>query len=154
LGLHLLRTSGLDERHGVACPRCGEVLRSYWRYGEAEGLEALWPLARALGVVAEQTVRLGSATLGFGLRPADREALTARGLVERFEALYLEPYQVALPEGSVRLVGPRGPLEPRARVADAGRLALRLAPEAGTTPEGLLELLRTRIERRFRPGAG
>jgi hypothetical protein len=152
LGLHLLRTSGLDERHGIACPRCGEVLRSYWRYGEAEGLEALWPVARALGLVVEQTVRLGAATLGFGMRPEEREALTARGLVERFEALYLEPYQVVLPEGSVRVVGPRGTLEPRAGVAGAGKLALRLAAEAGATADGLVELLRTRIERRFRPG--
>ena len=79
LGLHLLRTRGLDERHGVVCPRCGGVLRSYWRYGEAEGLEALAPLSLALGLVAEQPVTLGGATLGFQLLPPEREALTARG---------------------------------------------------------------------------
>lgn len=151
LGLHLLRTSGLDERHGIACPRCGEVLRSYWRFGEAEGLEALWPLARSLGLVAEQTARLGAVTLGFGMRPAELEGLTAGGLVERFQALYLEPYLVALPPSAVRVAGPGGPLEPRARVAAAGRVALRLTAEAGTTADGLVELLRARIERRFRP---
>jgi hypothetical protein len=31
-------------------------------------------------------------------------------------------------------------------------LSLRLLPEAGMAEVGLLELLRTRIERRFRPG--
>jgi hypothetical protein len=153
LGVHLMRTSGLDERHGIACPRCGAVLRSYWRYGEAEGLEALWPLSRSLGLVAEQAVRLGGATLGFGMRPEEREALTARGLVARLEELYLEPCQVALPKGAVRVVGPGGAIEPRARVAGAGRVAFRVEAGAGTTAEGLVELLRVRIERRFRPGA-
>jgi hypothetical protein len=130
------------------------VLRSYWRYGEAEGLEGLWPLARALGLVAEQTVRLGGVTLGFGMRPADREGLTARGLVERLEELYLAPCGVALPRGSVRVAGPRGRLEPRARVAEVGRVAFEVGEEAETTADGLVELLRVRIERRFRPGEG
>lgn len=153
LGLHLLRTSGLDERHGIACPRCGSILRSYWRYGEAEGLEALWPVARRLGLVVEQTVRLGGTTLGFGMRPDEREALTARALVGRLEELYLGPCQVELPAAAVRVMGAAGELAPRGRVAGAGRLAFRLGAEAGTTEDGLVELLRARIERRFRPGA-
>jgi len=74
-------------------------------------------------------------------------------LVERLEALYLEPYQVSLPRGSVRVAGPRGLLEPRARVAGAGRVAFRLGADAGTSADGLVELLRVRIERRFKPGA-
>lgn len=154
LGVHLLRTGGLDERHGIACPACGAVLRSYWRYGEAEGLEALWPVAKAVGLVAEQAVRLGGATLSFGMRPEERQALTARGLVERLDELYLTPCEAALPRGAVRVAGPKGLLEPRARVAGAGRLAFRLGAEAGTTADGLVELLRARIERRFRPGGG
>ncbi len=151
VGLHLMRTSGLDERHGIACPRCGAVLRSYWRYGEAEGLEGLWPVARALGLVAEQTVRLAGVNLGFGMRPADRETLTARGLVERLEELYLAPCMVELPRGALRVAGPSGVLEPRARVSGAGRMVFKLGAEAGTTVDALVELLRVRIERRFRP---
>jgi hypothetical protein len=158
LALHLLRTRGLDERQGLVCPRCGGVLRSYWRYGEAEGLEALAPLSLALGLVAEQAVALDGATLGFQLLPAQREALTAGGLLERFAELYLEPYQVPVEREALRLVaGGRGgsrpkPLPAGAPLAALGGLALRLAPGAGLAEEGLLELLRTRIERRFRPG--
>jgi hypothetical protein len=142
LGLHLLRTRGLDERHGLVCPRCGSLLRSYWRYGEAEGLEALAPLSLALGLVVEQPVILGGATLGFQLLPQEREALTARDLLARFAELYLEPYEAPVPRRALRLApGGRG----------AGRTR-PLAPGAAVAEEGLLELLRTRIERRFRPG--
>jgi hypothetical protein len=158
LGLHLLRTRGLDERHGVVCPRCGGVLRSYWRYGEAEGLEALAPLSLALGLVVEQPVALGGATLGFQFLPAERDELTAGELLARFAELYLEPYQAAVPRQSLRLVpggragAPAKPLASRAAVAGLSGLAIRLAPDAGMAEEGLLELLRTRVERRFRPG--
>ena len=158
LGLHLLRTRGLDERHGVVCPRCGGVLRSYWRYGEAEGLEALAPLSLALGLVVEQPVTLGGATLGFQLLPAELGALTARDLLARFADLYLEPYQAPLARDTLRLApggragGRSKPLSPDDAVAGLRGLALQLAPEAGMAEEGLLELLRTRVERRFRPG--
>jgi curved DNA-binding protein CbpA len=152
LGLHLLRTSGLDERHGIACPSCGAVLRSYWRYGEAEGLEGLWPVARSLGLAAEQAVRLGGVTLAFGMRPADLAVLTAGGLVERFEELYLAPCRVALPRAAVRVAARGSLITPRTRLAGAGRISLTLTEAAGTTAEGLVELLRGRIERRFRPG--
>jgi hypothetical protein len=153
LGLHLLRTSGLDERHGIACPRCGAVLRSYWRYGEAEGLEGLWPVARSLGLAAEQAVRLGGVTLAFGMRPVDLASLTAGGLAERFEELYLAPYRVSLPRAAVRVAARSGGLlAARTRLAGAGRISLELTEEAGTTADGLVELLRVRIERRFRPG--
>ncbi len=158
LGLHLLRTRGLDERHGVVCPRCGGVLRSYWRYGEAEGLEALAPVSLALGLVVEERVALGGATLGFQLLAAERAELTVHDLLERFAELYLDPYQAPVVRQALRL-SPGGragagvkPLSPRAAVGGRGGLTLRLAPEAGLAEDGLLELLRTRIERRFRPG--
>ena len=152
LALHLLRTRGLDERHGLACPRCGRVLRSWWRYGEAEGLEALWPLALSTGLVEEVPVRLAGATIGLGLAPMARERLTARGLLSLVEELYLAPYRVALPEGALRLYASGRPLPPKAALGTAAALTLRLEPAAGTTAEALLELLRTRVERRFRPG--
>ncbi len=156
LGLHLLRTRGLDERHGIVCPRCGRVLRSYWRYGEAEGLEALAPISLALGLVVEQPLSLGGAALGFQLLPAEREALTAGALLRRFAELYLEPYQTPVEGGLLRLAEGAGakvrPLGPKAPLAGLRGLTVRLAPEAGLAEVGLLELLRTRIERRFRPG--
>jgi hypothetical protein len=101
-------------------------------------------------------VALGGTTLGFQLLPAQREALTARDLLARFAELYLEPYQAPVAAGALRLAPGAGsrsaPLAPRAAVAGRRDLSLRLAPEAGLAEEGLLELLRTRIERRFRPG--
>lgn len=156
LGLHLLRTRGLDERHGIACPRCGRVLRSYWRYGEAEGLEALAPIALALGLVVEQPLSLGGAALGFQLLPAEWESLTARQLLARFAELYLEPYQCPVEASALRLTLGAGakvkPLAPGAPLAGLRGLTLRLSPGAGLVEVGLLELLRTRVERRFRPG--
>jgi len=156
LGLHLLRTRGLDERHGIVCPRCGRVLRSYWRYGEAEGLEALAPISLALGLVEEQPLALGGAALGFQLLPEERGALTARGLLARFAELYLEPYQAPVEAAALGLVQGTGakarPLASKAPLAGVRVLSLRIAPEAGVAEVGLLELLRTRIERRFRPG--
>ena len=49
-GLHLHRTRGLDELHGLVCPACGATVRSYWRYGEvgrARGARAARAPARA-----------------------------------------------------------------------------------------------------------
>ncbi len=149
LALHTYRTRGLDERHGLLCPRCGAVLRSSWRYGPPEGLEALAELALSVGLVAELRVQLGDTSLGFGGRPEEVEALTAAGLAASFEALYLEPYGVDLPPGSVRVASRGRLLQPRARLA--GRPALSLQLEGPGAPEGLVELLRTRVERRFRP---
>jgi len=152
LARHLLRTRGLDEVNGLACPRCGAVLRSYWRYGEPEGLEALAPLALELGLVAEVALRLAGTTLAFQLLPEAAAGLTAGELLAHFEALYLAPYKVALPPEALRVAAGQKLLEPRAHVAGAGRLSLRVDGGAGTTGEALLELLRTRVERRFRPG--
>jgi hypothetical protein len=147
---HLLRTRGLDERHGLACAACGAILRSYWRYGEVDGLEALAPHALRLGLLAEATVQLGDTALGFQMLPAERERLTAGGLLRRFGELYLSAYGVTLPADALALAGAAGRLREGARVASA-RITVVLAPEAGTTAEELLELLRVRIERRFRP---
>jgi hypothetical protein len=148
--LHLLRTRGLDERHGLACPQCGTVLRSYWRYGEVDGLEALAPHARRLGLTAEVTAELAGTSIGFGMTPAQQEALTAGDLRRRFAELYLAPYRVDLAAAQIAVSGADGPLRAAARLA--GHDDLRLEPAAGPhTAEELLELLRARIERRFRP---
>jgi hypothetical protein len=150
VALHLLRTRGLDELNGLACPRCGEVLRSYWRYGEAEGLEALAPLALQLGLVAEQPLGLAGSTLGFQMLPEERERLTADRLRRRFAELYLAPYEVDLPVERLRIVSAAGPAPSGGRVAGLRRPALRVAEGSGLTEEELLEILRSRIERRFK----
>ncbi|WP_242346115.1 J domain-containing protein [Anaeromyxobacter terrae] len=148
---HLLRTRGLDERHGVACPGCGAILRSYWRYGELDGLEALAPHALRLGLVAEVTAQLAGTAIGFQMLPAERERLTAAGLLRRFAELYLVPYDVSLPDEALSVGTPRGVLSGKIPVPPRAKLRLVLDPACGTSPEGLLDQLRHRIERRFRP---
>jgi hypothetical protein len=151
IALHMLRTRGLDELNGLACPRCGGILRSYWRYGEAEGLEALAPFALQLGLVAEQPVVLAGTTLGFQMLPAEREGFTAEKLRRRFAELYLAPYEVPLDPEAVRVGTSDGVLAPNARIAELRGLAIVVDGAAGTTEAELLELLRARIERRFKP---
>ncbi len=152
--LHLMRTRGLDELNGLACPDCGAVLRSYWRYGELEGLEALAPFALELGLVEEQVVRFAGAAVGFQMIPEEREALTAARLRERFVEIYCQPYQVNLAPGDVGFATAAGPLAPQARLPERGAVRLALGAKAGMTEAALLELLRGRIERRFRPERG
>ncbi|HVO20102.1 MAG TPA: molecular chaperone DnaJ [Anaeromyxobacter sp.] len=149
--LHLHRTRGLDLLHGLVCGRCGAVLRSYWRYGEVDGLEALAPHALRLGLVAEVTAALAGTSIGFQMLPAELEALTADRLRRRFAELYLGPNEVAIEPGAVRVLASGVPLRGGARAAGQGRLELDLAAGAGMTAPELLELLRVRIERRFKP---
>jgi hypothetical protein len=151
VGLHLLRTRGLDELNGIVCPACGAVLRSYWRYGGVDGLEALAPFALRLGLVAEVVASLGGTAIGFGVLPREREALTAERLRRRFAELYLAPYGVELAPERVVILQDGDALAPAARFAPAGALELGVASGSGLTAEELLELLRARIERRFRP---
>lgn len=148
---HLYRTRGLDARHGIACAGCGAVLRSYWRYGEVDGLEALAPHALRLGLVAEVTAALAGTSIGFQLLPGEARALTAERLRRRFAELYLAPCEVDLAPEAILVSGDDGPLGKGARVHGRGPLRLGVAGDAGTTAEELLELLRSRIERRFRP---
>ncbi len=135
----------------IACPACGAVLRSYWRYGELDGLEALAPYALQLGLVAEVPVELAGTTIGFQLLPAQAAAVTAGRLRAQFAELYLDAYDVPLPADAIQVEGDGGPLGLSARVAGRGRLRLAVEPRGGTTAEELLELLRARIERRFQP---
>lgn len=149
--LHLLRTRGLDELHGIACPACGEILRSYWRYGEVDGLEALAPHALRLGLVAEATVQLAGTAIGFQMLPPERERLTADRLRRRFAELYLGPYEVELPLAAIGIARGETILGPGAGIGGEKGLRIAIGRDAGTTAEELLELLRARIERRFRP---
>jgi hypothetical protein len=147
---HLLRTRGLDELNGMLCPLCAHVQKSYWLYSRSEGQEALLPHALRLGTVVEQGLRLAGTTLGFQLLPEEREALTVAQLLQRFVDLYLQPYGVELEPSHVRLVQAGQTLDAETLVG-RGAITLKLAPEAGTSEKEVLELLRSRIERRFRP---
>ncbi|MGB8932606.1 MAG: molecular chaperone DnaJ, partial [Anaeromyxobacteraceae bacterium] len=149
VAIHLLRTRGLDELNGLVCPRCGAVQRSYWRYGEPEGLEALAPWALKLGLVAEQGLSLAGTVIGFQLLPEEREGLTAAALRDRFVQLYLTPYEVELDPAALSIAAGGRALKPAAAVGE-GKVALALSPDAGTTAEALLELLRSRVSRRFK----
>ena len=149
--VHLLRTRGLDELNGLACPACGAILRSYWRYGESDGLEALAPHALRLGLVAEATAQLAGTAIGFQMLPEEREKLTADRLRRRFAELYLAPYEVDLPADAIGVARGKEPLAPGARIGPEGRLRFAIREGSGTTEEELLEVLRSRIERRFRP---
>jgi len=150
VALHLLRTRGLDEVHGLACPRCGAILRSYWRYGEVDGLEALAPLAGELGVVAERAVRFAGSGVAFQLLPVEAERLTAARLLHLFEDLYLTPCQVDLPRGAIGVRVGRRWLGGPDRVPERGA-ALDVRPGRAVPSAGaLLETLRARVARRFR----
>ncbi|WP_395811997.1 molecular chaperone DnaJ [Archangium minus] len=149
---HLLRTRGLDELNGMLCPLCAHVQKSYWLYSRSEGQEALLPHALRLRTVVEQGLRLAGTTVGFQFLPEEREALTAAQLLQRFVDLYLQPYGVELNPAHLRLVQAGKTLEPEVLIG-RGAIKLVLDPEAGTSDKEVLELLRSRIERRFRPDA-
>jgi uncharacterized protein YbaP (TraB family) len=149
---HLLRTRGLDELNGLLCPLCAHVQKSYWLYSRSEGQEALLPQALRLGTVAEQVVRLAGKSFGFQFLPEEREALTAAHLRQRFMDLYVQPYGVELEPAHLRLSQGGKALAPEAPVGK-GLVKLELGPEAGKSEKEVLELLRSRIERRFRPDA-
>jgi hypothetical protein len=148
--VHVLRVRGLDEVHGLACPRCAAVLRSFWRYGEPRGVEALSQFALDIGLVVEQPVRLAGALLAFQMLPAERNRLTARALLRRFRELCLGPNGVNLPRGTLALRAGRAPLAEGARVPEGARVDLTLKRAAGIGGRELLALLRRRIEQRFR----
>jgi hypothetical protein len=151
--LHVVRTRGLDEVQGLACPECGAALRSWWRYGEPEGLEALAPVALRLGLVREDVVRLGGAAVAFQLPARARERLTAGGLRAIFEALYLRPAGIALPAS--RLEVRAGGRDLRAsEPLPAGGVRLAVAAGASPATPELVEALRARVARRFRGPAG
>ncbi|HSM94307.1 MAG TPA: J domain-containing protein, partial [Anaeromyxobacteraceae bacterium] len=149
VAIHLLRTRGLDELNGLVCPRCGAVQRSYWRYGEPEGLEALAPWALKLGLVAEQGLSLAGTVIGFQMLPEEHEALSAEALRDRFAQLYLAPNDVELDPGLLTIEARGKALKPGAALP-AGAVTLGVAREADTTPEALLELLRGRVAQRFK----
>ena len=149
---HLLRTRGLDELNGLLCPLCAHVQKSYWLYSRSEGQEALLPHALRLGTVAEQVVRLAGKSFSFQFLPEEREALTASHLRQRFLDLYVQPYGVELEPAHLRLSQGGKALAADALVGK-GLVKLELEPEAATSEKQVLELLRSRIERRFRPDA-
>jgi hypothetical protein len=157
--VHLLRTRGLDELNGLVCPACGHVAKSYFLFNWSEGQEALLPFALKTGLVDEVVVKLAGKGIAFQLLPVSREALTVGALKQLFTDLYLKPYGIAAePADLVVKAGARA-LKDEARVeAPVLTLGIRkaardsLAPALAGDEQELVALLRSRIERRFRPG--
>ncbi|MFP2903862.1 molecular chaperone DnaJ [Pyxidicoccus sp. 3LFB2] len=157
--VHLMRTRGLDELNGLVCPACGHVAKSYFLFNWSEGQEALLPFALKVGLVDEVVVKLAGKGIAFQLVPVTREALTVGALKQLFADLYLKPYGIAaeppdlVVKAGTRALKDEAPVE--APVLSLGiRKANRdsLASELAEGERELVALLRSRIERRFRPG--
>ena len=147
--VHLLRTRGLDELHALVCPRCFAVQKRYFLFSRSDGLEALLPQAERLGLVVEQVVRFGGASIAFQLLADERPKLTAADVARRLHDCYFAPYKVEVPAEAVRLYS--GKRELRGMDAVRGPLVAKLDRRAGKKDREVVELLRSRIERRFRP---
>ncbi|QSQ19478.1 J domain-containing protein [Pyxidicoccus parkwayensis] len=157
--VHLMRTRGLDELNGLVCPACGHVAKSYFLFNWSEGQEALLPYSLKVGLVDEVVVKLAGKGIAFQLVSVSREALTVGALKQLFTDLYLKPYGIEaqhadlLVKAGSRVLKDEAPVEASVltlgiRKADRGSLASELAEGE----QELVALLRSRIERRFRPG--
>ena len=147
---HVLRTRGLDELHALVCPKCFAVQKRYFLFSRSDGLEALNPQALKLGLLQEAVVKLSGASIAFQLLEAERARLTAADLSRRLHDCYFAAYKVPVPPEALQLYSGtrelRGmdPIPPRP-------LTAKLDRRAGMKEREALELLRSRIERRFRP---
>lgn len=157
--VHLMRTRGLDELNGLVCPACGHVAKSYFLFNWSEGQEALLPFALKVGLVDEVVVKLAGKGIAFQLVPVSREALTVGALKQLFTALYLKPYGIAAEHADLVVKeGSRALKDEAAVEAPVLTLGIRKADRASLASElaegekELVALLRSRIERRFRPG--
>ncbi len=127
-GLHLHRTRGLDELHGIVCPGCGEVVRSYWQYGEADGRGALAaraparPRRRGDGAARGDRDRLPDAP--GGARAAHRRAAPAP--IRRADLT-----QGRAGRRTIAVASGRGELAAGTRLAPAERLRFTVRADAG-----------------------
>jgi hypothetical protein len=157
--VHLMRTRGLDELNGLVCPACGHVAKSYFLFNWSEGQEALLPYALKVGLVDEVVVKLAGKGIAFQLVSVSREALTVGALKQLFTDLYLKPYGISAEHADLvvkeggRALKDEAPVESPVLtlgIRKAGRESL--ASELAEGERELVALLRSRIERRFRPG--
>jgi hypothetical protein len=147
--VHLLRTRGAGEVHGLACPACGTLRRSYRIFGAPEGLEALAPFARELGSVVEQPLRVGKTDLVLGFLPVELRRLNAKTLLDRFAALHLEDEDESCRE-HLRLYSGTKMLTASAAIRPGTRLRLSLAGGAPSSLEELEARLVTAARARYR----
>jgi hypothetical protein len=149
--VHLFRTRGMDEVHGLVCPACAAIQRSYRTFGAPLGLEALAPHAVALGLVDEQAVRIADATIVLGFEPKERKALTAKHLLERIALLHFDgPAKGLLRHARLR-VG-KAPLSPSAPVQKGAKVRLVLARGAPLGEKELVRVLRAEARARYSRG--
>jgi hypothetical protein len=145
--LHLLRLRGLGEVHALACPRCGELLRSYARYGAPEGVEGLAPLAVELGLVAEVHATLGGRPLVLALPAPRRAALTAGGLRRLAHALLFAAHAIPLEPAHLDVQVDGRTIAARARVPPG---AVTLALRGGLDAAAAAARIAAAAARRFR----
>jgi hypothetical protein len=145
--VHLLRLRGIDEVHGLACPGCASLLKSFRRYGQPEDLEALSPLAVEVGLVSEQPVRFAGASLAFQMLPAERARLTARALLRRLRELCLEPHGIDVPRDALGLRVGGALLATGARVPEGPTAVVVALPGAGRAGRQLLARVREQLGR-------
>ena len=153
LAVHVLRARGIDEVHGLACPECASVFRSYRSFGGPEGLEALAPYAVSLGLVVEQPVTIGSSTVVLGLLPKETKRLGAKHVVERLSTLLLDDVSTDL-RSYVRLTANGKKLPAGAAIRPATRLRVALEEAAPMSIKELERELTSRAQSRFRAPKG
>jgi hypothetical protein len=147
LHIHLARVRDVDPVHALACSRCGSAGTAYRAYGRVEGLEALSPYARSLGLVEEQAVRFGGARLRLELHPRERAELTAARLVQLFRELLLAGLSPEL--GARRLSVRCGGawLGPSARLPRGAKVTLIFADREAPSEARVVALLGARRRR-------
>jgi hypothetical protein len=147
--VHLFRTRGIEDVHGLVCGRCAAVQQTYRIVGRAEGLEALNPYLLETGALVEEKVRIANATLRFQFLATERRTLSAGAVLGRFGELHLRGLELSGAEKGLYLVSDRVRLSPKNRVPDGTRLSFGFDRTAGVTSAEVLGLLRARARRRF-----
>ncbi len=147
--VHLFRTRGIEDVHGLVCGRCAAVQQTYRTVGRAEGLEALNPYLLETGALVEEKVRIANATLRFQFSATERHALSAGAVLGRFGELHLRGLELSGVEKGLYLVSDRVRLSPKNRVPDGTRLSFGFDRTAGVTSAEVLGLLRASAGRRF-----
>lgn len=148
---HVLRTRGLDELHALACPRCFAVQKRYFLFSRSDGLEALNPQALKLGLLQEVVVKLSGASIAFQFLEEERARLTTADLSRRLHDCYFAAYKVPVPPEAIQLFSGSKELRGMDPISGNRPVTARLDRRAGMKEREALELLRSRIERRFRP---
>ena len=153
--LPLFRLRGLDDLHANACPRCGEILSSYFLPRGKDVQSVLNTAFLDLELLSEWSFRMGGASVSVQLLPVQVERTTVARLKRRFWSDVLERHGVPVPLHSVRLLQSRRPVAERRKLTDLDRqeFVVAFSGKAKVSVTDALETVRHRIRTRFRPEA-